>query len=213
MADNRAKYGFRYYMNLRGGGMPPAVECFVASAYAANFGAGTVGISIGDPVEKITDGSVILADDTDTDPGRVFGVVVGISNARIDINGKSKPANFLPPATSYTTKEGESRLLVLPVAGIVWEVDADAQTATTEAAWRALMGLNCPISSTRDTSNPDKPKMNPRAATGTTGTGTDHLRLWDISKTRENADLSGANVKLLVMFNEGSDPSLSVTGL
>lgn len=212
MADNRPKYGFRYYMNLRGGGVPPAVEGFVASGYTGDF-SGNVGISIGDPVEKVTDGSFILANDTATDPGRVFGVVVGIANARIDINGKSKPASFLPANTTYTTKAGESRVMVLPVAGIVWEVDADAQTATTEAGWRALMGLNCPISATRDTSNPDKPRMRPRAATGTTGTGTDHLRLWDISKTQENQDLSGANVKLLVMFNEGFDPSLTTTGL
>lgn len=212
MADNRAKYGFRYFTNLRGGGPPPAIEMFVASGYTGDF-SGNVGISIGDPIARVTDGSAIIATDTSVDPERVFGVCVGIRRAKVDANGKARPASYLPTNTTYTLKENESSILVLPVAGVVWEVDADAQTATTEAAWRALMGLNCPISATRDTSNPDRPRMRPRAATGTTGTGTDHLRLFDISKTQENQDLSGANVKLLVMFNEGSDPSLSTTGL
>lgn len=215
MANNRAKYGFRFYSAQNGSGRAAGIEVGVTSAYQANVGAGNVnvGISIGDPVAFNAAGNVELAQDITAD--RFFGVVVAIRNARIDSNGKSRPASYLPGATSYTNEVDRSSLVVLPFGSNIWEVDADDNvTATTLAAYRALVGLNADMIYTTDVTNTDKPRARPELdiSTAAVTAGLD-FRIMGVSRTAENQDFSGTGVKLLVQLNLGSDPAIGLTGV
>jgi hypothetical protein len=215
MADNRHKYGFRFHSTQGGGGRPACVEMLVASAYQGNVGGGNVGISIGDPVDLLSTGFVELSNDTAT-RDTPFGVVMNIANAKVDINGKARPASYLPGATSYALEETTSKLIVAPFSNHIWELDVDdAVTATTLAAYRALVGENVDFVYSRDTSNADKPRANPVLDISEHATTAALLfRIVGVSKSRENADFSGANVKLLVQLNQGLDPTLNgATGM
>ena len=216
MADNRHKYGFRFYSSLTGVGRTAAVEFPVATSYPPVINTNvSVGLSIGDPVQILTDGSVALAGDTTTTGAVPFGVIVGL-RGKVDANQKSRPASFLPTTLAYSTKENETRVQVLPFGRDLWEIDADdASTATTEAAYRALIGNNFDMVYLLDASNPDKRRANPMLdiSGGGFGANTAHFRLFGISGTRENADFSGNFVKLLVQLNEGREPMFTATGL
>lgn len=214
MANNRAKYGFRFYSSQHGTGRASGIEGGVTSAYQANVGSGNVnvGISIGDPVAYNAAGNFELAEDVTAD--RFFGVVVAIRNARIESNGKSRPASYLPGATSYTNEVDRSSLIVLPFANNIWEVDAVGGAATTLAAYRLLVGLNANMIYTTDVTNTDKPRARPELdlSTAAVTAGLD-FRIMGVSKTQENQDFSGTGVKLLVQLNLGSDPALGTTGV
>ena len=217
MADNRHKYGFRFYSSASGSGRPACVEALVASAYQANVGGGStnVGISIGDPVDLLSTGFVELSNDTAT-RDTLWGVVMGIANAKVDANGKARPASYLPGATSYSLEETTSKLIVAPFGDNIWEIDVDdATTATTLAAYRAFVGENADFVYSPDTTNSDRPRANPVLDISTHATTAAlHFRIVGVSKTRENADFSGANVKLLVQLNQGIDPQLNgATGM
>ena len=212
MADNRHKYGFRFYATQSGAQRPAAFEGIIASAYAGDVG-GSVGVSLGDPVVRLADGTYELAQDTNTSD-RLYGVIVGI-RGKVDANGKARPCSYLPSGTTYALEETTSKVMIVPFSDHIWEIDVDdAVTATTLAAYRALMGLNADFVYSRDTSNADKPRANPVLDISTANTTAAlHFRLVDVSKTQENQDFSGANVKVLVQLNQGADPMLGTTGV
>lgn len=216
MADNRHKYGFRFYSSLNGVGRTAAVEGFIASGYAPLVNTNqSVGLSIGDPVERLTDGSFALAGDTTTANAVPFGVIVAFLNVKLDYSAtKARPASYYPSGVTYTTKANETRVAVLPFGRDIWEIDHSGGANTTEAAYRALIEQNADITYIRDTSNPDKFRANPyiNFAAGN-GSGTAHFRVFGISKTAENVDFTGANVKMLVQLNEGREPVFTPTGL
>ena len=214
MADNRKKYGIRFHSTQGGGGRPACIEGLVASGYAGDHG-GSVGIAIGDPVDLLSTGFMELTNDTAT-RDTLFGVVMNIANAKVDANAKARPTNYLPSGTTYTLEETTSKLIVAPFSDHIWEMDVDdAVTATTLAAYRALVGENVDMVFSRDTSNPDKPKCGPVLDISTHATTAALMwRIVGVSKTRENQDFSGANVKLLVQLNQGLDPTLNgATGM
>src|SRR4030095_15322725 len=161
MANNRAKYGFRLYSPQNGSGRAAGLEGGVTSGYQANVAATNVGVSIGDPVAFNAAGNFELAEDVTAN--RFFGVVVAIRNARIESNGKSRPASYLPGGTTFTNEVDRTSLIVLPFNDNIWEIDVDDNvTATTLAAYRALVGLNADMVYTLDSSNADKPRANPQ---------------------------------------------------
>lgn len=213
MADNRHKYGFRFYSSITGVGRTSGIEGTVTSGYQANV-VSNVGLSIGDPVAYNAAGNFELAEDVTAD--RFFGVIVAINKARIDSNGKSRPASYLPGGTTWTNEVDRSSITVLPFGRDIWECDVDdAVTATTLAAYRALVGLNVPIAYRLDlTSDVNKPRADPvlDISLAATTAGLD-FRIMGVSKTQENQDFSGANVKLLVQLNVGSEPMLGTTGV
>jgi hypothetical protein len=211
MADNRHKYGFRFYATQSGAQRPAAFEGIIASAYAGDVG-GSVGVSIGDPVVRLADGTYELAQDTNTSD-RLYGVIVGI-RGKVDANGKARPCSYLPSGTTYALEETTSKVMIVPFSNHIWEIDHTGGAATTLAAYRALMGLNADFAYSRDTSNADKPRANPVIDLATADTTAAlQFRLVDVSKTQENQDFSGANVKLLVQLNQGADPMLGTTGV
>jgi len=215
MADNRHKYGFRFYSSITGVGRTSAIEGVIASAYAPLINTNeSVGLSIGDPVQRLTDGTFALAGDTTTSGAVPFGVIVGFLNVKLDYSGtKSRPASYYPSGTSYSTKANETRVAVLPFGRDVWEIDHRNGALTTEAAYRAIIEHNADLVYTRDISNPDKPRADPQLDLTSTGSATAHFRIFGISKSAENVDFSGANVKLLVQLNEGREPMFTATGL
>lgn len=215
MADNRRKYGIRFYASMTGVGRTAAVEGVIASAYAPLINTNeSVGLSIGDPVQKLTDGTYALAGDTTTTGAVPFGVIASFANVKVDLVAtKSRPNQYYPSGTTYTTKANETRVLILPFGRDLWEIDVRNGALTTEAAYRAISEHNADLVYTRDIANPDKPRANPQLDLTSTGSATAHFRIFGISKTQENFDFSGANVKLLVQLNEGREPVFTPTGL
>lgn len=219
MADNVARYGFKFYSSSSGAGRTAAIEGFIASGYAPLVNTNqSVGLSIGDPVQRLTDGSFALAGDTTTSGAVPFGVIAGFGNVKLDYSAtKARPASYYPTGVTYTTKANETKVYVFPFGRDVWQIDHRNGANTTEAAYRALIEGNADLVYTRDTSNPDKPRANPQldltAATGFQGATSAHFRIYGISRTAENFDFSGANVKLLVQLNEGREPVFTSTGL
>jgi|ERR1044071_4206444 hypothetical protein len=214
MADNRRKYGFRFYASMAGVGRTSGIEGMVTSGYQGNVGspATNVGVSIGDPVAMNAAGNFELAEDTAATSDRFFGVVVGIINARVDSNGKARPVSYLPGAVTWTNEVDRTRLIVLPFGRDLWEVDVDDNvTATTLAAYRALKGLNCEFRYRVDTTDANRPRADPVLDISTAATGANDFRIMDVSKTQENQDFSGANVKLIVQLGVGSEPMLGTT--
>lgn len=215
MADNRHKYGFRFYASMTGVGRTAAIEGVIASGYAPLINTNeSVGLSIGDPVQKLTDGTYALAGDTTTSGAVPFGVIVGILNVKVDYAAtKARPASYYPSGTTYTTKANETRVAILPFGRDLWEIDHRNGALTTEAAYRAISEHNADLVYTRDITNPERPRANPQLDLTSTGSATAHFRIFGVSKTFENQDFSGANVKLLVQLNEGREPMFTATGL
>ena len=208
MADNRHKYGFRFYASQSGSGRPAGIEMLMASGYAGDHG-GSVGVTIGDPVDLLATGFCELMNDTAT-RDTPYGVVVDIFG-KVDPNGKARKTSYLPSGTTFATEETATKLIVLPFGDNIWELDCDdAVTATTLAAYRAFVGENVDVVFSRDTSDANRPKCNPVIDISTHNTTAALLfRIVGVSKSRENADFSGANVKLLLQLNQGLDPQLS----
>jgi hypothetical protein len=212
MADNKSKYGIRFYSSMTGSPRPPVLEVYVATAYQPNVSATDVGLSIGDPVSQLDSGYYALSEDVNTDD-RLFGVIVGFANVKVDSNQKARPASYYPGGTTYTTEANRTKVLVAPFGRDIWEIDAAGQAATTFAGWIALYGLNADIQYALDVSNPDRPRAKPVLSATLATTQASNFRLVGVSKTFENQDLSGANVKLLVQLNTGSEPMLGPAGV
>ena len=218
MADNVAVYGIRWAKGYNGGtDYPQPVECFVASGapFDVNGGAQNVALGIGDPVTRIADGSVTLCAGSEGGSGGValYGIVVGVAPYYDSVQGVMRPTAALPDNVVYGTNlERQSKVFVIPVVGSVFEIDCDdAVTATTEAAYQALVGTNCDhvLSGVASVDTRAKPKLD----ISSTGTATAQWRIVGLSKSLDNQDFSGANVKLLVVANETQDPVTGATGI
>lgn len=211
MADNVRKYGFRWYQGNHNT-CPKPREFHVADAYQATIdGGGTnVDLNIGDPVKYVADGSVALANTTDV----VYGIIVGIAQVYVSADGGVRPRDRVPGGTTGGGNlERQTRVLVVPARAGIWEVDVDdIVTATTEAAYRALIHSNVEHVCPGDTTDSARPKAAPRIDISTTNTTAGHgWRIVGISKTLDNRDFSGANVKVLVMVNDSSEAGAAAT--
>jgi hypothetical protein len=201
MANNTAKYGFRFVRSRSGGtNLPTPIEMAVADSYQATSdgAASNVDLNIGDPVLLVSTGTVGLA----TTTADVWGVIVGFKPYW---NGTAMtPTNRLPGGTTGGSNiTRQSRVLVVPVENNIFEVDVDDNTtATTYAGYQAFIGENADHVCVADLTNTSRPKANPKldisvhATTNTLG-----WRIVGISDTAENQDFSGTGVKLLVMCN------------
>lgn len=201
MANNRARYGFRFVRQRSGGtNLPTPIECAIADSYQATSdgAASNVGLSVGDPVLLVSTGTVGLA----TTTVDVWGVIVGFKPYW---NGSfMTPTNYLPGATTGGgVLDRQSRALVVPVENNVFECDVDdATTATTYAAYQAFIGENVDHTCVADTTNASRPKANPKLdISGHAVTATLGWRIVGISQSLENEDFSGTGVKLHVMCN------------
>lgn len=200
--NNTHKYGFRPVKAFGAGnsGIPTPYRLHVADSYQATGDGGTpnVGLSIGDPVLRVNDGSIALA----TTTVDVWGVIVGFEPYW---DGTfMKPTSYLPGATTGgSVLDRVSRALVVPVHGMVFECDVDENTtATTYTAYRAFIGENVDHTCVGDTTNASKPKADPRLdISGHAITNSLGWNIVGISDSVENQDFSGTNVKLYVVCN------------
>lgn len=198
MADNTAKYGFRYERAISAMSPPSPEQMWIASTYANR-------IRIGDPVKLLATGSIDLCAAGEA----VYGVVVG--GGKYNDGTNNVPAKFIPGGTTWTGHHNRSFLTVMPAAGVLFEVDvSNASAYTTEALYAALVGNNA-----------DHALASVGAATDATPTldltspvdTTAQWRIVGVSKTLENEDYSGANVKLLVTVNETRQAPYQTTGV
>jgi hypothetical protein len=208
VADNYHRYGFRFYKG-QFGELPKGEIYHVADAYQAQVdGAGaSVDLNIGDPVKMVADGSVALANTTDS----VYGIIVAVHKIWESAMSATRPADRVPGGTTGGgVIDRTTQVEVVPARGIVWECDVnDNVTATTEVAYRALIHENVEHACAGDFSIAGRPKADPRLAisthNGAAGGAALGWRIVGISKNQHNRDFSGANVKLLVKVNESSE--------
>lgn len=213
MANNVAKYGFRYYGSHLGGCCPKPMEFLVANAYQAQVSATDVDLNVGDPVMFNNSGPdtgfIELAAAGGT--GRFWGVIVGFTNVKVGLPLKGRKYSRLPGGTTWTTEENASKVLVVPFAGNIWEIDVTGNTSSfdTLTEYRTLVNKNCDLSYVLDVSDPDRPKANPRLDVSTNAETTKDFRVVGVSKTAMNQDYSGNFVKLLVTVNESGQAPFS----
>ncbi len=194
--DNIARYGFRWHSS-RGGATSPHLERVrVASGYGGvDANSAHVDVNVGDPVCKVNDGTVRLAQLADS----IFGIVANILPYSKG-DGIRPYTKLVYASTGTIGTPGELCLEVIPVADQIFEVDCDdASSLTTIATYSAAIGENVDHVLTGDTTATSaKPQLD--ISTHNT-TNTLHWRIVDISPTSDNQDPAGANFKLLVTAN------------
>lgn len=202
MADNTHLYGFRPVRTVHGGRIPNPVPLFYATGQDdVDDGANSIDINVGDPLKLMNSGGVKVAL-SDTDVSYVCAGFGPIYNAA---SGVMEPATKLKNQTAWGTVESRRPIIYgWPARGIIYEIDCDdAVTATTYAAYVALVNANCtwdvPGNTAQTSADPvlDISLVNTTAALG--------CRIVGVSDTAWNQDFSGNYVKLLVQFNEIND--------
>lgn len=207
MADNIAKYGFRYFGGADN--LPKPIEKLIATGtqFDVTSGIQDAVLQAGDVVAQVSDGTVALCAGNETTPALPYGVVVGgirYYDASIGQSGQMRIANAVPNGVAWgTNRERATRVLVVPfLPGQIWEADVDdIVTATTQAAYEAFEGENVSfINSGAAASTPAwiRPKID--ISTHAT-TASLFFRLVRVSSTKDNIDFSGANVKMLIEIN------------
>lgn len=193
--DNVALYGFRPYLG-RFSPDEAVVQKFVATAYQGQASAVNVDLNIGDPVIRVSDGSVAIAAAT----GPIYGIIVGVVGIYDAALGAMRPSDKVPGGTTWSSIDRQTKVLVLPVQGRLWEVDVDdAVTATTLAGYQAFIGenVNTIYSGVAATG-----KASPRVDISLHATtNTFQWNIMDVSPSMMNQDFAGANVKIVVQCN------------
>lgn len=198
--DNRAGYGFRYKRSRGGRALPNVVAEHVASAesFDVNSGAANVRLRKGDPVHRLATGGVTLSPGTENTTIPPKYIVMGIG-PYFDGNSMVVGGDLPSDTTWGTLYERRTKIWVCPVEQAFWEIDANNQTSTTEAAYRLLVGLNANHVLTGATGTLyAAPKLDMATAAVTDSLA---WRIEDISDTADNIDFTGANVKLVVSIN------------
>jgi hypothetical protein len=209
MADNTSNYGFRWQKQLGAGSTLQPIRCFAATGYQAAPSATNVDLNVGDPVKRVSDGSVALCAAGDA----TYGIIVGIGPFYDSVQGVMRFGKALPGGTAWgTIMDRQSVLWVVPIAGQIFEVDADDNTtATTQAAYQAFFGENADITINQAAGPPAL--ANPRLDISTHATtNTLVWRILELS-TRQNQDFTGNYVKLLVTGNVVQQAPFQTTGV
>jgi hypothetical protein len=196
MPDNLQRYGFRPFKGQYSS--EEKVEVWpVATAYQAAPGAVNVPLRVGDPVSRVSDGTVALTGAGSA--AKTYGVIVGIKQIYDPAIGAVRSAINVPGGTAWTGLANQTQVLVAPVKGRIFEIDCDdAVTATTQAAFQAHRGANCDIAHGAVLNT----GAFPRADISTVNTtNTLQLNIVDISPIGDNQFYDGNYVKLLVQFN------------
>jgi hypothetical protein len=147
---NQHRYGLRWVRSLSGAEQPQILRFPVASAYQASTGS-NVNLNTGDPIYIGEDGCVKLtaagADTTTAngDPDEyIFGVIAGFERTYSQSQGLVEQKSYLAGGTTYTGGIGGDNAplaLVIPAAGNIFEIDADAVLGTpTKSGALAMVG-------------------------------------------------------------------------
>ncbi len=218
MADNAVRYGFRWSTSMNGHPCPKGVPMDVASGQVFTFDAATAGrLQSGDPVARIAGGTIDHADAGTGNP--IWGVVIGIGhdgkvyNASIG-NGVLHPTQFVASAIVPPSVDERTIVMVVPVNGVYWEIDAAPALTSGKSDysdWQAVFGLNADHVYTA----PSASDLNatPELGVSIAATTTGQWRIDRLSPNQSNEDLSGENVKLIVICNEGQTPPYSALSI
>lgn len=213
--NNTPLYGFRLHKSLVGAGIPMFEQMIVATAqtFAVNGGAQTPVLRPGDCVSRTTTGGIILCDGAEGSGGATapYGIVMAIGPQYDAALGYMKYADSLASGIAWGTNlQRQSTVFVCPVQWAEWEIDVDeAVTATTKAAYQALIGENTDFRNNGAAGENNLKPLLDISAHATTAT-----LVWQISgisPTKYNRDFAGTRVKLLVRPNIWQDTSATGT--
>ncbi len=155
---NQHRYGMRPVALESGNELPQPRRGYISDDYQAAtvVGAGTsVNLNTYDPVKLGEDGCIKLTQQGQDVSGAngdsddyISHVIVGWERTRSSA-GDMEQRSFLAGATSFTGGIGGDQApiaLMIPVAGVIFELDADAVLATpTKSGALALVGKTCSI--------------------------------------------------------------------
>lgn len=220
MADNVARYGFRWVRGADGGKPMPTIEehtVATGQSFDVNGGAQNVNLRKGDVIQMSSTGTVILCDGVEGaggSPGLVpYGVVEGIRQYYDGSKVRYSP-EYLPSDIAWgTNRERRSIVHVIPITGCVWEVDCNTTAAAfdTVEEYEDMIGENVNLinagASGELYANPRLDIVNQAT------TNTFMFRIVGISKSVENFDFAGNFVKLHVIANRAQRPWSSATGV
>lgn len=208
MSDNPHFYGFRPVKGHES--YPYQIQRMrVASGYSPTVSGNNVNVNVGDPVKKVSDGTVALCAAGDA----VYGVVTAIRQYYDTNLGRMNFRKYLPFNTVYGTNlERTSFVEIVLAQGAIFEVDADDNvTATTQATYTTYIGENADQNNVGDTTNQT---VNPQLDISTHATtNTLVWRIVDIAPTMDQMDYSGKFVKLYVTANVVQDAPYQTTGV
>lgn len=208
MANNPHFYGIRYH-HSRMYPSPTPERVFVASGYQASVSPGPVAcdICVGDPVVKVSDGTVAIASGTSA----IYGIVTNILPFRDSVTGALRIGKQLPGGTTFTAQNQATQVEILPWANVVFEIDVDDNvTATTEAAYKLFIGENANIVFSPDATNR---RANPLLDISTHAvTATLPARIVDLAPI-PTQDYSGTFVKLLITGNLAQQAPYTALGV
>lgn len=189
---NTTLRGCRWAYSLNGAKAPPIRWLHVATGY------GTLLVE-GDALKFAADGlNRAAAGDT-----LICGIMTG---ARYWDGTFYKHSRYVPASTSYGTNLARQTMVsFIPPLGQVFEVDADdGVTATTEAAYKALINENADLIVESVTGNISGMALD----ISDHKTATAQCRIVGIKKT-PNTDFASSRVKLFVQINESEDPAFN----
>jgi len=196
MANNLHLYGFRPFKKKTGAN---PLRLTVATAQDdVDDGSNSVHIRPGDPLKLLSTGGVKVALTTE----EVAYICAGILPVYSAAQGVMIHSKHYPNQTAWGTVEARRGYVMgWPVDAYTWEIDCDdAVTATTQAAYEALVNSNCafvvPGNTTTGYCDPyaDISTVDPTDVD-------DSLRIVGVSPSIHNRDFSGNYVKILVDWN------------
>lgn len=184
---NVAIGGFRYWGSIFGeNDTPRPVPCQVATAYGT-------GVFKGDPVKRVSDGSVSIAAATEN----IFGVVAAVEYRNAD--GVLVAKDFAPASTAYSVDRLRTIAYVIPATPFtLFEVDADTAVSTLATA-RTYIWENCDHVATT-AGNTSTGRGGYQLAIAGHATTAKQWRIYDISPLYGN-DVTQVNGKWLVIAN------------
>ncbi len=207
MATNNASlYGFRWQRS-RFGLSEITERMYVASGYQASPSGVSVDLRPGDPVIKVSDGTVALA----AAGNATYGIIAGIGQY-FDGSVMRPGGASLPGGTTWgSVQERVSVVHVVPVAGHVFEIDCDDNTtATTEATYRSYIGENADITINQVSGSTLASPLLDISTHATTNTLV--WRIVDLA-LGGNLDFAGTRVKLLVTCNLVQQAPWTILGI
>lgn len=220
----------RWVRSISGAETPTTFEFPVSDDYQAAtvVGAGTnVNLNIGDPVKLGEDGCIKLTQQGQDESGAntdsddlIFGVIAGFKRT-VDGNNAVRPGSYLDGATSHAgiATDGAPIALVIPAAGNIFELDADAVLATpTKAGAMALIGRTASVEYSVLTAGVGQPKANPLidisvAEGGAGGAAQGQLVIVGLGQLGDAMDFTATNVTFQVMASyldlaQQADPAI-----
>lgn len=213
MADNAREYGFRWVKSSMGHVSPPVQKLRLASAYQPAAGGTSVDLHVGDPVQVLSTGTGGIAVGSEGTQSVIYGICAGFSP---EYDGTvMQPRNkHIGGSGAYSTNlERQNYVIVIPVVGQIFEIDCDdASTATTEAAYYALIGENTDMILAADVTNANDPKATPQLDISLHNTTALQWRIEDLAP-RVNTDYSGNYVKVRVSCNKPQQAPYFTTGV